>query len=34
MILNSIMKVKCKGKFDVNAFSKDLEEFANFHANE
>lgn len=34
MILNSIRKVKGKGKFDANAFSKDLEEFANSYTKE
>jgi hypothetical protein len=34
MILNSIKKVKGKGKFDINSFSKDLEEFANSHMKE
>ena len=29
MILKSVKKVKGKGKFDLDAFSKDLEEYAN-----
>ena len=29
MIFKSVKKVKGKGKFDLDAFSKDLEEYTN-----